>query len=242
MTDSVNPVETDALVDATEIASNPASNPDFEDVVLDTLVDSEDGLITEEETPKKKLNKGMIISIASALVCVLLIIAAIYFQSNPPGPKPEGFYMYKSEEYASKIVVAHNELFSVDPERDMPDGNIGGVVRAVASGELNKRIKTMRTNANKLLDLEAEEGFEIPDEMILFAQFILDEEIPFWESVEERLQDVRTSGDALALWDELRDDVENGEYGQSMHAAYQGLANVGNYYGWEESSYKARIR
>jgi hypothetical protein len=197
---------------------------------------------TIEEQPTKKSNKGAIIGIISALVCVLLVVAAIYFQNNPPGPKPDGYYVAKSEEYASKIVVAHNELFSVDPERDMPDGNIGGVVRAVAKSELEKRIKTMRTNANKLLELEAEEGFEIPLEMFAFAGFILDEEIPFWEDVEAKFDDVRTSNDALALWDELKDAIENGEYGQNMKNAYQNLANMGNYYGWDEKSYKARIR
>jgi len=197
----------------------------------------------EEAPGKKKSNKVMIFSLIGVVAFALLVVAAIYFQNNPPGPKPDGFYAVKSEQYAAEIISAHNDLYSVNPEGYWSPGDkISGVERTFAAGELNKRIKTMRTNAKKLLELETEEGFTAPEEVVVFVQFILDEWVPFWERVETDIKECRTAEDAYALWDDLNDIIIDGELGVEMRAAFRGLATAGEELGWDEESYKARIK
>jgi hypothetical protein len=199
----------------------------------------------EKNTGKKKRSRmTLYLIIGLVLLYVVAMIAAIYFQNRSTGPVTFEQYAQLSESYAAEIVTAHNDLFSVDPQRDLPSssGKVSGIVRTVAASELDKRIKIMRTNAKKLAELKVIQGDEPPTEIAAFAEFISAEWIPFWEAVSGDIGEIKTIDDAVTLFDDLNDKVQNDEVGTDMREAFRGLARAGEKMGWDEKSYRARIK
>ncbi|MCL2491911.1 MAG: hypothetical protein FWE87_04085 [Coriobacteriia bacterium] len=201
-----------------------------------------------EEIPAKKKNTTLIIVAGLVGLYVIFGIAAIFLQE----PAPDQPRSVLAEEYGAKIVGAHNELMSVDLESALQPGEkLGSVKKSYASNELNKRIKTMRTNADLLLQLSGSESEgggtdgekdALPEEVEVFATYILNVWVPFWESIDAQISEVSTTDEALALWAQLKDDIDTGQQGADMEQAFRSFARTGTELGWDKESYTARIR
>jgi len=193
---------------------------------------------TETTKPKKKI--GLIVAAVLIGLYAVLIVAAIVFQE----PAPPESTASLTEQYSANIVTAHNELMSVKLDGVLKPGEkLGSVKKSFAAGELEKRIKAMRSNAQLLKELEPAEGEDpIPPEVGQFADFILDEWVPFWEDVEAHIGDVATTDEAFALFDELKVKLERDPIGQNMEDAFYSITAVGKSAGWAKESYSARIR
>jgi len=201
---------------------------------------------SSQETPKKKSGIALKIIIAMLVLYAILGGIAIYLQGSKTDPMTAEGYSATTEMLASEIVTAHNELMRVNPEGYFEPGEkIGAVKRTFAANELNKRIKIMRTNTEKLnvLTITPDDTSELVDaqeEIQAFALFIQTEWIPFWEMTEEEMGDVATAEDAYALWDRLNATLDEG-LGAVMSESFRSLARVGKELGWNEDSYRARI-
>jgi hypothetical protein len=198
-----------------------------------------------DETPKKKKpNIALMVGLGLLALYAIFAVVAIYLQSTTPKTLGSEDYEMATEEYAAKIVAAHNELLSVDFEGVLKPGQkIGAIEITFARSELDKRIKTMQKNAEKLAALSCTDGYEQESEDIqAFAAFISDDWTPFWETVKTDIGDCKTADDAFVLWDKLKDIVQNQELGSLMRASFGGLGRAGKAMGWDESSYRARLR
>jgi|GEM_PF-1821239 len=189
--------------------------------------------------PKKK-KIGLIVAVVLVALYAIAIVAAVVFQ-EPPAPESSASL---AEQYSAKIVAAHNELMSVKLDGVLnPGEKLGSVKKSFAAGELNKRIKIMRTNAELLKELQSAEGEDaLPPEVAQFATFITDEWVPFWEEVESQIGGVSTTDEAFALFDQLKVTLANEPIGTDMEAAFYSITAVGKDLGWAKESYNARIR
>ena len=252
--DTTEELEFVALEDAGTDAETVVDKADVTDSLLDKgiaeRVDDEEGDDTDEDVeaedePKKK-KLGIIgwVLIGAVVYGLFAGVLIILQRRANEGPQTPASYAANTENYASEIVTAHNELLSVDLSQVLDPGkNLGTIEKTVATNELNNRIKTMRTDAAKLAALEVPDGMEETGAQIAeFVTFIQDEWIPFWESVAVDIKGASTTDDAFALFDGYQDQIENGQLGDDMRAAFYTLRDAAVEMGWEESSFAARIR